>query len=82
MNSNEVSDDLPEPKPQGYWLLYLGISGVLHPSASSYSLVFGRDPWEDGPKRYECAPGCDGLKTSNIQDRLHTVLLGNFGRDR
>ncbi|MES2299935.1 MAG: HAD domain-containing protein [Pseudomonadota bacterium] len=36
--------------------LYLGISGVLHPSDSFYSLMHGRSPWEDGHSKYECAP--------------------------
>lgn len=36
--------------------IYLGISGVLHPSESIYSLVFGRSPWEDGHSKYENVP--------------------------
>lgn len=34
-------------------VLYLGISGVLHPSASTYELVQGRNPWTDGHAEYE-----------------------------
>lgn len=34
-------------------VLYLGISGVCHPSASTYELVYGRSPWVDGHRRYE-----------------------------
>jgi hypothetical protein len=37
-------------------VLYLGISGVLHPSASLYELVYGRSPWDDGHRKYEAAP--------------------------
>ena len=36
--------------------IYLGISGVLHPSESIYSLVFGHSPWEDGHSKYESVP--------------------------
>lgn len=35
-------------------ILYLGISGVLHPSESIYRVVVGRDPWKDGHKKFEC----------------------------
>lgn len=34
-------------------VLYLGISGVLHPSASTYELVYGRSPWHVGHCQYE-----------------------------
>lgn len=37
-------------------VLYLGISGTLHPSASTYQLVLGRSPWSDGHTEYEAAP--------------------------
>lgn len=33
--------------------LYLGISGVLHPSQSTYELVMGRSPWGDGHAEFE-----------------------------
>ena len=33
--------------------LYLGISGVCHPSESQYRLMHGRSPWDDGHSRYE-----------------------------
>ncbi len=36
--------------------IYLGISGVLHPSESIYTLLFGRSPWEDGHSKYESVP--------------------------
>lgn len=36
--------------------VYLGISGVLHPSESTYSLLYGRSPWTDGHSKYENAP--------------------------
>lgn len=36
--------------------LYLGISGVLHPSESLYTLLQGRSPWDDGHARYQCVP--------------------------
>lgn len=34
-------------------VLYLGISGVCHPSASTYELVYGRSPWVAGHCQYE-----------------------------
>ena len=34
-------------------ILFLGISGVLHPSASTYRLARGVEPWGDGHSRYE-----------------------------
>lgn len=37
-------------------VLYLGISGVLHPSASTYELVQRRNPWTDGHSEYEAVP--------------------------
>jgi hypothetical protein len=37
----------------GLQVLYLGISGVLHPSESTYELVCRRSPWDDGHKPYE-----------------------------
>ena len=33
--------------------LYLGISGVLHPSETAYRLVHGGSPWLDGHQEYE-----------------------------
>ncbi len=36
--------------------VYLGISGVLHPSESTYNLIHGRSPWADGHSKYENAP--------------------------
>lgn len=37
-------------------VLYLGVGGVLQPSRSIYQAVHGRDPFDDGHERYECAP--------------------------
>jgi hypothetical protein len=37
-------------------VLYLGISGVLHPSASFYKMCFGRSPSDDGHHEYEAVP--------------------------
>lgn len=37
-------------------LLYLGISGTLHPSASTYELILGRSPWDAGHEQYEAVP--------------------------
>lgn len=36
--------------------VYLGISGVLHPSESFYAFMYGRSPWADGHSRYENVP--------------------------
>lgn len=37
-------------------VVLLGISGVLHPSASLYELVHGRSPWDNGHRQYEAVP--------------------------
>lgn len=36
-------------------VVYLGVSGVLHPSATLYQLVHGSSPWADGHRKYEAA---------------------------
>jgi hypothetical protein len=46
-----MSDDRTTAPP-----IYLGISGVLHPSESIHTLVFGHPPWEDGHTKYENVP--------------------------
>lgn len=35
--------------------VYLGISGVMHPSESLYQLLHGRSAWDDGHSEYENA---------------------------
>ncbi len=45
-------------------LIYLGISGVLHPSFSFYQYVHGREAAEDGHAKYESVPA------------LHDALAG------
>jgi hypothetical protein len=40
----------------GLHVVYLGISGVLHPSRSLYELVEGRNPWDAGHRPYEAVP--------------------------
>lgn len=37
-------------------VLYLGISGVLHPSVSTYLLARGHSPWTDAHQPYEDVP--------------------------
>jgi HAD domain in Swiss Army Knife RNA repair proteins len=37
-------------------VVYLGISGVLHPSASLYKFIHGCSPWSDGRSEYESTP--------------------------
>lgn len=37
-------------------VLYLGLSGTVHPSASTYHLVHGRSPTDDGHHEYEAVP--------------------------
>ena len=46
----------PRHRSERLRVLYLGISGVLHPSASLYELVEGRSPWGDGHREYEAVP--------------------------
>lgn len=48
-------DDLPT-QDRGQWVVYLGISGVLHPSQTLYQLINGKSPWNDGHHRYEAVP--------------------------
>ena len=43
-------------------VIYLGISGVLHPSSSTYELVYGRSPWVDGHAQYEAVPWLADLR--------------------
>jgi len=44
-------------------VLYLGLSGVTHPSASTYELVHGKSPWSNGHMEYEAVPWlADALK--------------------
>ena len=43
----------PVVPPVGLQVLYLGISGVLHPSESTYELLHRRSPWSDGHAPYE-----------------------------
>ena len=40
-------------------VIYLGVSGVLHPSASLYELLEGRSPWDDGHRLYEAVPALE-----------------------
>ncbi len=42
--------------PDTLQVVYLGVSGVLHPSASLYELIEGRSPWDDGHRPYEAVP--------------------------
>lgn len=43
--------------------VYLGISGVLHPSESLYRLVHGRSPWVEGHSKYESAAVLERILT-------------------
>ncbi len=42
-------------------VIYLGISGVLHPSTSTYELVMRRSPEADGHRQYEAVPVLEHL---------------------
>lgn len=42
-------------------VVYLGISGVLHPSQSLYELLKGRSPWEAGHRPYEAVPVLESM---------------------
>lgn len=55
MNAQEVAraDGPLTPYPPGSQLVYLGISGVLHPSESRYRLLRGASPWTNGHSRFE-----------------------------
>lgn len=55
------NDEAWPPQDAPPLVLYLGVGGVLQPSRSTYSLVYGRDPFEDGHSPYECAPLLDEL---------------------
>lgn len=47
---------LPSPSPSQLQVVYLGLSGVVHPSRTLYQALMGRLPEEDGHKEYEAAP--------------------------
>ena len=51
-------------------VVLLGISGVLHPSASVYELVHGRSPWDCGHKQYEAVPWLSSALTSGPDARI------------
>jgi hypothetical protein len=42
-------------RPNSQQVLYLGISGVLHPSESTYELLCHHSPWSEGHVPYESA---------------------------
>lgn len=44
------------PSTNGLQVVYLGISGVLHPSQTTYELVMRQSPWDAGHVRYEGVP--------------------------
>lgn len=46
---------IPAPEAS-HSTVYMCTSGVLHPSESTYELLRGRSPWEDGHAKYESAP--------------------------
>ncbi|WP_343635541.1 HAD domain-containing protein [Roseateles sp.] len=50
MNDSEVV------APSDQQVMYLGISGVLHPSFSFYRYVHGREAAEDGHREYQSVP--------------------------
>lgn len=43
-------------RTEGLNVIYLGISGVLHPSRSFYELMYGHSPADDGHCEYEAVP--------------------------
>lgn len=45
-----------QSRTEGLNVIYLGISGVLHPSRSFYELVHGHSPADDGHSEYEAVP--------------------------
>lgn len=40
-------------------VVYLGLSGVVHPSASTFELVHGCSPWSVGHHEYEAVPALE-----------------------
>jgi hypothetical protein len=48
-----------KPTAETLQVVYLGVSGVLHPSASLYRLIEGRSPWDNGHQPYEAVPVLD-----------------------
>lgn len=51
-----LKTDAPAVSQRESDVLYLGISGVLHPSESLYILVNQRSPWDCGHQPYEAVP--------------------------
>ena len=41
-------------------VIYLGVSGVVHPSESVYELVYGLSPWGDGHEKFEAVSWLSG----------------------
>ncbi|WP_162245927.1 MULTISPECIES: HAD domain-containing protein [unclassified Roseateles] len=78
---------MSQQSPSAPGAIYLGISGVLHPSRSLYELAEARSPEDDGHTDYEAAPILDRLlsgwpririvltSTQPRQDGLHNVLI-------
>lgn len=55
-NRSPVLDDRRPEQPAPLQVLYLGVSGVLHPSESLYLLLHGRASSADGHRPYEAVP--------------------------
>lgn len=63
-------------------LVYLGISGVLHPSESLYEAVHGHPPWQAGHKRFEALPHLeDLLRPWPVQVVLTSTRAWKYGLD-
>jgi hypothetical protein len=62
-------------------VLYLGISGTLHPSATTYELVVGRSPWSDGHREYEAVPWLEQTMSRwrNVRIILTSPKPARFG---
>lgn len=54
----------------------LGISGVLHPGASLYELVYRRSLWDAGHRKYEAVPWLSSALAHWLDVRM--VLLTYF----
>lgn len=56
--------------------VYLGLSGVLHPSESTYRLLRGCSPWTDGHSKYEGAKTLE--ETLQMWPTLRIVLTSTL----
>lgn len=61
-------------------VVYLGISGVLHPSETEYRLLYDKLPWSDGHRRFEGVPALENM-LKPWQDAQIVLTSANVAKD-